>query len=148
MLGIKPSYQLKQDDLTVNLGVNLVYLNDTEANESKFYIYPNFTASYRLVDEILIAYGGIEGGLIQNSYYEFANENPFVSPTLFIVPTDQQYDASLGLKGKLSNTMSYNISGHYFAERNKALFKSNSVLGGQLLKIINTEILTELSMMT
>jgi hypothetical protein len=129
-VGLKPSYQLKQDDLTVNLGVNLVYLNDTEGNNNKFYIYPNFTASYRLVDEILIAYGGIEGGLIQNSYYEFANENPFVSPTLIIVPTDRQYDASLGLKGKLSNSMSYNINGHYFADRNRALFKSNSVLGG------------------
>ena len=125
-----PSYQLKQDDLTVNFGIELVYLNDTEANRNKFYIYPNFTASYRLVDEILIAYGGVEGGLIQNSYYELANENPYVSPTLLIVPTDQQYNASLGLKGKLSNSMSYNISGHYFAERNKALFKSNSVLGG------------------
>ena len=128
--GLKPSYQLKQDDLTVNFGINLVYLNDTEANKNKFYIYPNFTASYRLVDEILIAYGGIEGGLIQNSYHGFANENPFVSPTLIIVPTDQQYNASLGLKGKLSNSMSYNFNGHYFADRNRALFKSNSVLGG------------------
>jgi len=129
-VGVKPSYQLKQDDLTVNLGVNLVYLNDTEANKNKFYIYPNFTASYRLVDEILIAYGGIEGGLMQNSYYDFANENPYVSPTLQIVPTDQQYNASLGLKGKLSNSMSYDVNGHYYADRNKALFKSNSVLGG------------------
>ena len=129
-VGVKPSYQIKQDDLTVNLGVNLVYLNDTEANKSKFYIYPNFTASYRLVDEILIAYGSIEGGLIQNSYYDFASENPYVSPTLLIVPTDQQYNASLGLKGKLSNNMSYDINGHYFADRNRALFKSNSVLGG------------------
>jgi len=129
-VAIAPSYELKQDDLTVNFGVELVYLNDTEANRNKFYIYPNFTASYRLVDEILIAYGGIVGGLIQNSYYELANENPFVSPTLLIVPTDQQYNASLGLKGKLSNSMSYNISGHYFADRNKALFNSNSVLGG------------------
>lgn len=128
--GIAPSYQLKQDDLTVNLGVNLVYLNDTEFSDNKFYIYPNITASYRLVDEILIAYGGIEGGLIQNSYYDFANENPFVSPTLFIVPTDQQYNASVGLKGKLSNSISYNISGRYFADRNKAMFMSNSVLGG------------------
>lgn len=128
--GIAPSYQLKQDDLTVNLGVNLVYLNDTEFSDNKFYIYPNITASYRLVDEILIAYGGIEGGLIQNSYYDFANENPFVSPTLFIAPTDQQYNASVGLKGKLSNSMSYNISGRYFADRNKAMFMSNSVLGG------------------
>ncbi|MGM5470674.1 TonB-dependent receptor [Flavobacteriaceae bacterium LMO-SS05] len=129
-VGLAPSYQLIQDDLTVNFGVKFVYLNDTEASKSKFYIYPNFTASYRLLDEILIAYGGIEGGLKQNSYYEFANENPFVSPTLFIVPTDQQYNASLGLKGKLSNSMSYNIGGHYFADRNKALFKSNSMLGG------------------
>ncbi len=128
--GIAPSYQLKQDDLTVNLGVNLVYLNDTEFSDNKFYIYPNITVSYRLVDEILIAYGGIEGGLIQNSYYDFANENPFVSPTLFIAPTDQQYNASVGLKGKLSNSMSYNISGRYFADRNKAMFMSNSVLGG------------------
>ncbi|TDY14237.1 TonB-dependent receptor [Meridianimaribacter flavus] len=128
--GIAPSYQLKQDDLTVNLGVNLVYLNDTEFSDNKFYIFPNITASYRLVDEILIAYGGIEGGLIQNSYYDFANENPFVSPTLFIAPTDQQYNASVGLKGKLSNSMSYNISGRYFADRNKAMFMSNSVLGG------------------
>jgi hypothetical protein len=129
-VGLAPSYQLKQDDLTVNLGVKFVYLNDTEASKSKFYIYPNFTASYRLVDEILIAYGSIEGGLKQNSYYDFANENPYVSPTLFIVPTDQQYNASLGIKGKLSNTMSYNIVGRYFADRNKALFKSNSVLTG------------------
>ncbi|RIA10416.1 TonB dependent receptor [Flavobacteriaceae bacterium MAR_2010_72] len=129
-VGLAPSYQLREDDLTVNLGVRFVYLNDTEGGKNKFYIYPNFTASYRMVDEILIAYGGIEGGLHQNSYYELANENPYVSPTLFIFPTDRQYDASLGLKGKLSNSMSYNISGRYGADRNRALFKSNSVLGG------------------
>ena len=129
-VSLAPSYQLKQDDLTVNFGVKFTYLHDNEANRNKFYIYPNFTASYRLVDEILIAYGGIVGGLQQNSYYDFAEENPYVSPTLFIFPTDEQYNASLGLKGKLSNSMSYNISGHYYADRNKALFKSNSVLSG------------------
>ena len=84
--GLAPSYQMIQDDLTVNLGLNFVYLNDTEASDGKFFIYPNITASYRLVDELLIAYGGIQGGLIQNSYHGFAQENPFVSPTLFVVP--------------------------------------------------------------
>jgi len=127
--GVAPSYQMKQDDLTVNLGVNLVYLNDNESDGSGFFIYPNITASYRLVDELLIAYGGIEGGLIQNSYYDFAQENPFVSPTLFVVPTDQTYNASVGIKGKLSNSMSYNVSGHYQADNNRALFKANPDLG-------------------
>lgn len=123
--GLSPSYQMTQDDLTVNLGVRLVYLNDTEFSDNKFFIYPNFEASYRLVDEILIAYGGIKGELQQNSYYDFANENPFVSPTLIIAPTDQRYNGFVGLKGKLSNNVSYNVKGNYYAEKNKALYKAN-----------------------
>lgn len=127
--GVAPQYQLTQDDLTLNLGVNLVYLNDTEASRNKFYIYPNITASYRLVDEILIAYGGVEGELIQNSYENFAQENPFVSPTLFITPTDQVYNVNAGIKGKLSNSIGYNVNARYIADNSKALYKSNSVLG-------------------
>ena len=128
-IGFAPSFLMKQDDLTINLGANLVYFNDTEASESKFFVYPNITASYRLVDELMIAYGSVEGGLIQNSYYDFAQKNPFVSPTLFIAPTDQVYNASIGLKGKLSNSLSYNISGHYLTDNNRALFKTNAQLG-------------------
>ncbi|GAA4270674.1 TonB-dependent receptor [Hyunsoonleella aestuarii] len=127
-IGLTPSYQIKEDDLTVNLGFSAFYLNEEVTGDNKFYIYPNVTASYRLVNDVLIAYGGIEGGLIQNSYHGFATENPFVSPTLMIMPTDQQYNAYIGLKGKLSSNMSYNISGSYLADRNKALFRSNTTL--------------------
>ena len=125
--GIAPQYQLTQDDLTLNLGVNVVYLNDTQASKSKFYIFPNVTASYRLVDEVLIAYGGLTGGLIQNTYENFASENPFVSPTLLITPTDQQYNLHAGIKGKVSQSMSYNVDARYISERNKALYLSNPV---------------------
>ncbi|WP_179344028.1 TonB-dependent receptor [Winogradskyella ursingii] len=127
--GLAPSYRLTEDDLTVDLGIKLVYLNDTEFDDNKFFIYPNIEASYRLVDEILIGYGGIKGDLNQNSYYDFANENPFVSPTLGVAPTDMAYNAFLGLKGKLSNNVSYNIKGKYLAENNKALFKANDARG-------------------
>ncbi|WP_298498862.1 TonB-dependent receptor [uncultured Algibacter sp.] len=126
-IGLSPTYQLKQDDLTVNLGVSLYYLNDKESGDNNFYVYPNISATYRLVNDVLIAYGGIKGDLIQNSYYGFANENPFVSPTLFIAPTDQLYNAYVGLKGKLSSNMSYNVSGSYIADRNKALFRNNEI---------------------
>jgi outer membrane receptor protein involved in Fe transport len=127
-IGLMLSYQIIEDDLTINLGVSAYYMNDTEVGKNKFFIYPKVTASYRMVDEILIAYGGIKGDLNQNSYYDFAKQNPFVSPTLFIMPTDQQYNAYVGLKGKLSNNMSYNIRGNYYADRDKALFKENPVL--------------------
>jgi len=127
--GIAPQYQLAQDDLTLNLGVSLVYLNDNEAGRNKFYIYPNITASYRLVDELLIAYGGLEGGLFQNTYEDFAHENPFVSPTLLIAPTDQQYNLHVGIKGKFTENIGYNVNARYTADRSKALFRANSVSG-------------------
>jgi outer membrane receptor protein involved in Fe transport len=126
-VGISPTYQLKQDDLTVNLGVSVNYLNDKVSGKNKLYIYPNVTATYRLVNDVLIAYGGIQGDLIQNSYYDFAKENMFVSPTLYIAPTDQLYNAYVGLKGKVSSHMSYNIGGLYIADRNKALFRNNEI---------------------
>ncbi|RED48447.1 TonB-dependent receptor [Seonamhaeicola aphaedonensis] len=127
IVSASPTYEMKQDDLTVNVGITAAYSRDSETKESKFYIYPNVTATYRLVSDILIAYGGIEGGLIQNSYFDFASENPFVSPTLNVMPTDEQYNAYIGLKGKLSSNMSYNISGLYKADRNKALFRNNDI---------------------
>lgn len=126
-VGLSPSYRITQDDLTVNLGVSAYYLNDFENSDNKFYIYPNVTASYRIVDEILIAYGGIQGGLNQNTYYDLVQENPFVSPTLNILPTDQQYNGYVGLKGKVSNNVSYDIHGNYMAESDKALYKVNSL---------------------
>lgn len=125
--GIAPSYQLIEEDLTLNLGVNLVYMNNTQGGNNSLYIYPNVSASYRLVDELMIAYGGLTGDLKQNSYYDFAQINPFVSPTLYVAPTDKKYDASVGLKGKLSNSISYDINAHYMNERDKALYKANPV---------------------
>lgn len=126
-VGISPTYELIQDDLTLNLGVSLFYMRDREASDNKIYLYPNITATYRLVNDVLIAYGGIQGDLIQNSYQGFANQNPFVSPTLFITPTDQLYNAYVGLKGKVSSNVSYNISGRYLADRSKALFRNNEI---------------------
>lgn len=126
-LGISPTYELKQEDLTVDLGVTATYLNDTETGKNKFFIYPNISASYRILDDLAIAFGGIKGGLIQNTYFDFAQENPFVSPTLNISPTDQQFDAYVGLKGQLSNVVSYAIKGSYGSEKNKPLFVNNPI---------------------
>ncbi|WP_067031699.1 TonB-dependent receptor [Allomuricauda sp. CP2A] len=123
--GVNPSLLILRDDLTVNLGANFVYGMDTENSDSNFYIYPAVTASYRLLDENVIAYGGIEGDLKQNSYHGFVDENPYVSPTLNILPTDQQYVGYVGLKGQLLSNVGYNIKGSYTAENRKPLFLLN-----------------------
>ena len=124
-VGINPTLRMLRDDLTLDLGVNIVYGMDMEESDSNFYIYPAVAASYRLLDETVIAYGGVKGELRQNSYYGFVEENPYVSPTLDIQPTDAQYDAYIGFKGQLLPNLSYNIKGSYTAENRRPLFNLN-----------------------
>jgi outer membrane receptor for ferrienterochelin and colicin len=99
---------------------------DTQNSNNKFLIYPQINASYKVVGDLMIFYAGAEGSLEQNSYLDFVDENPYVSPTLNIAPTDKQYDVFAGLKGKLANNVSYNLRASYCNERDKALFKSNN----------------------
>lgn len=127
--GITPALVYVNDDLTLALGAKIMIGLDTQASDLDFFIYPQINASYRLVDEVLIAYGGAEGGLNQNSYYDFKNTNPFVSPTLAVMPTNQLYNVFGGLKGKLSNSIGYNVRASYQNEENKALFQINPYKG-------------------
>ncbi len=130
--GINPSLVILRDDLTVNLGVAAFVsnvsqtVNDTQVSDTDVFIYPKVTASYRVVGDYFIAYAGLEGDLRQNSYHDFAQENPFIAPLQNIRPTDQQYDGYLGMKGKLSNNVSYNLRASYLSESGKALFINNN----------------------
>lgn len=123
--GINPSLVILRDDLEVKLGVEAVVSLDTEESQTDFFVYPKITASYRVLGDYFIAYAGLEGGLVQNNYHDFAQENPFVSPTLTITPTDKQYDGYLGMKGKLTEAVSYNLRASYTSESDKALFIHN-----------------------
>lgn len=124
-LAVRPNYEILNDDYTVNVGAKIFYTFDLENRTSGFKFYPNITASYKLVDDIFIVLAGVTGDLIQNTYRDFADENPFVSPTLNIQQTDQQYNAFIGVKGKLASNIGYNFNASYRSEKDKALFIQN-----------------------
>ena len=127
IFGTKPSFLYQQDDFSVHLGAGLFYTTNkfNGASDGKFFVYPNVKASYRLVGDLMIAYAGAEGNLQQNSYADFVDGNPFVSPTLFVSPTDNSYDLYIGMKGKLANAVSFNVRGGINNEKNKPFFVSN-----------------------
>ncbi len=124
-LGIRPKLVLLRDDLTLHLGAALFYSTDIENEDNDIFIYPQVRASYRLLEEKVVAYGGLEGGLVQNTYRDAVQSNPYVSPTVRLTPTHNQLDAFVGLKGKLANVMSYTIKAGYTAENDKPLFVHN-----------------------
>ncbi len=126
---VAPSLQILEDDLTIDLGAAVVYNNDFESGTGNFFIYPRVSASYNLVEEYLIPYAGVKGDLQQNTYREFVADNPFVSPTINVTPTDAQYDAYVGVRGKLLPNLSYDLKGSYMAANNQPLFRNNPLTG-------------------
>jgi len=128
-LGIRPNFKVNRDFLSINLGADLVYTADIKNNGiNKFFIYPNVTASYELIQDIVTVYAGVTGGLQQHSYQEFVLKNEFVSPTLNIARTNEQYNAKIGTKGKIASNVSFNINASYKSENAKPLFKLNEDL--------------------
>jgi len=129
--GVLPSLVYINNDLTFTLGAAAFVGLDSENSNTDFFIYPRINVSYRLIDELLIAYGGIEGTLEQNTYYDFKEENPFVSPSLYIAPSNTMYDAFGGIKGKFTNSIGYNLRASYKNVDNQALFRLNEFTGLQ-----------------
>lgn len=125
-IGFNPNFEILRDNLTINLGADILYSSGTaDGEESKIYTYPKVTASYILIDQVLTIYAGALGELHQNTYNAYVNENSFVSPTLLIKRTDEQYNAFAGVKGKLASNIGYNFKGSYKSERDKPFYKLN-----------------------
>ncbi|MCF6350093.1 MAG: TonB-dependent receptor [Flavobacteriaceae bacterium] len=125
-LGVNPNFKVLRDNLTINLGVKLLYSGAIEVDQAnELFIYPNITASYELIQDVMILYAGLTGDLNQLSYRDFVAENPFVSPTLSIGRTNEQYNIQFGAKGKLASNISYNVNALYKREEGKALYKLN-----------------------
>ena len=120
-----------------------LYSIDIENKKNKFFVYPQINASIALVENIMIFYAGAEGTLQQNTYHNFVSENQFVSPTLFVAPTDKQFDVFGGLKGKVSNNLSYNVRGSVMSEKAKHCLSAMIItkLMMKKIKITNTETL-------
>ncbi len=123
--GLNPSFAIRKDDWNINIGASVFYSLDTKHDDNQLLFYPQVNASLKVVGDWMLFYTGLEGSLDQNSYRDFTNENSFLSPTLFIKPTNKQFDLYAGLKGKLSNYISYNLKGSYVSEKDKGLFRSN-----------------------
>ncbi|WP_194850848.1 TonB-dependent receptor [Nonlabens antarcticus] len=120
--GANPKLNLYGDNYKLELGAKVNYLNDFEGNQNEFNFYPDINASYRVLDDQIIAYTQLLGGLDMNSLQQFADENVFLAPAITIKPTDRLIDAQLGLKGKVTNNLGYKIYGGYKKENDRYFY--------------------------
>jgi len=123
---VNPTYRFGDDKLKVKAGAKLYLAMDTQNSLTDFFIYPDIEISYPIVKSLAYLNLGAGGDLEMNSYRRFSNANPFVSPTLFMTQTNEQYNFFASVNGKFSPNVTYQIKGSYKNEEDKPLFIRNN----------------------
>ncbi len=121
LFGLTPSYQLMIDNLSLRLGVSLLYVDANRSDQDKFKAYPAVEATYTLSDDAILI-GGIKGTMQQNTLSKLSKENPFVAPMLELKPTNVQADAFVGINGKVTTDLQYRLQASYRQSKEKPLF--------------------------
>ncbi|CAA0171170.1 hypothetical protein [Tenacibaculum maritimum] len=125
-LGVNPHYRFLAEDFDIKIGAKGYFSVDTHNNESIFLVYPDVEVAYPVIKDYANLYIGASGDLHSNTYKEFANTNPFVSPTLTILQTNEAYHFFGGFRGKLSQDVNYNTKISYKKEEDKPFFLANN----------------------
>ncbi|APZ45137.1 hypothetical protein BW723_01980 [Polaribacter reichenbachii] len=123
---VNPEYNTTFSGFSIKLGAKLFGSFDAENNVNNVLVYPDVKIQKSIISETLNAYVGVFGDFKTNTYKKFTEENPYVSPTLFITQTAEKYNAFLGFNGVINNDLSFNISASYKEEQDKALFIRNN----------------------
>lgn len=120
---LNPNFIANGDKYRASLGFNATMDNFVQ---SKFYFYPSVDLSYNVIDNIIIPYAGLSGGLQKNSLKTFTTSNPFVLSELTMVNSNRKYEVYGGIKGTLSSTTAFNARASYSNISKLALFVNDT----------------------
>ena len=123
---INPEYNTNFDGFSLKLGTKLFASFDSENSATHLLVYPDVKLQKSIIKEKLNIYAGVFGDFHTNTYKNFTEENPYISPTQFITQTAERYNAFLGFNGVINNDISFNISASIKDEQDKALFVRNN----------------------
>lgn len=123
VIGIAPQYGFKEGDLNISFGANGELENHN--GTSKMHLYPKI--DFNFSGDIIVLYAAVSGGVMKNTFNSLTNENHFINPNLKIDNSNDKKDGLLGIKGSLSNTISFNLSGRYSDINNMSLFGNDSI---------------------
>ncbi|MFY0603698.1 MAG: TonB-dependent receptor [Flavobacteriaceae bacterium] len=135
---VNPVYRFGNDKLKIKAGTKLYVALDTQNSLTDFFIYPDVEISYPIVKGIAYLGLGANGDLEMNTYKNYSDINPFVSPTLFMTQTNTQYNLFARINGKFSSNVTYEIKGSYQSQEDKPLFVRNNSKSDGTVSVANS----------
>lgn len=123
---VKPEYKMSFLNFNIKTGLHLIASLDPENNSNNFFLIPDVLIHGPILKNYLNIYTGLSGDLHTNTFKNFTDENPYVSPTLFITQTLEKSNLFIGLNGKINSSLSFNFKASNKTEEDKPLFLRNA----------------------
>jgi len=136
--------KLLQNKLNVDVGVGLSIDVNTV---SRAYIYPRASISYSLLNDLIIPFIGIRGGLNQTTFDVINRANPYVLTNVLLANENKPYDLFFGVRGGITKQITYGINASFARVNNKAFFVTDTfytTLGNQFSIVYDSLNLTTL----
>lgn len=111
MVWVNPMIAKTSEEWKFTAGFNTYF--ETIAGEPYIHFYPRGSFQFNVVKEILVPYLGVDGYLESNNMRSIVDDNPFVVPTLTVKPTSHKLIAYAGIKGRISQEVTYNVKASY-----------------------------------
>lgn len=107
IVSLKPSIKTTGDLFSIKGGMSIFMQAE---NTASFTFYPEVEFTANVIDNILVPYAGVNGGIQRNSNKNIIQVNPYVSDSLELRNSNRRYNAYFGLRGTLSSRIAFNAN--------------------------------------
>lgn len=104
--------------------------------KARFHAFPDIEVSYSLFNDIFVPYAGLTGSVNRNSFKTLSHQNPFILSTPHLSDPDEnalhnsvvKYDLFGGIRGTISDKISFNTRIGYNRINNTPLFINDTIV--------------------
>lgn len=119
LIGLSPHVLTRNGQYEVRVGAGIFI---DAMGSTTFHFYPQAYAHYRLFDDILIPYAGVDGRRERNSFRSLTRENPWLVGAPTLENRSLMYDLYGGLRGSLSKDLGFDVRISQSRMNGRALF--------------------------
>ena len=98
------------------------------ADISNFYFFPHANLDIIIIEDVLVPFIGLSGGLEKNSYQKLSGENYFIVPGLRLKNTINNIIIYGGLRGSISSAVRFRADVTYTIARDMYFFVNDTLL--------------------
>jgi hypothetical protein len=124
ILSMQPYFDMDLHPYRIYIGLKADYRIDTA---SGLHLYPVVKAEASLLDEMIVVYAGLEGGLQKTTYEGLSSENPFINSVLPLEYTNRKIAVEGGVRGRAGEIADFNLRVSHATIDNLPLFVTDTV---------------------